>query len=175
MIPPELISFISSHLLLSSAPTVFSIPQPFSLDRLLTTQSNHSGRNYLESLDSNLIPKRTNTSLHIFRALYEEQPTNISQKGIIKVVKHVSQSCLSDALDTLVNADMPSQPFPICRDARAQVLSYPTRRETDIAQTPLIGNLFLSSCPGKKGAFLGLVLYDDGMTDDLPSAVRQAG
>lgn len=159
MIPAELISFISSHLLLSSAPTVFSIPQPFSLDRLLTTQD-HSSRN---GLDSNIIPKRTNTSLHLFGALYEEQPTNVSQKGIIKVVKHVSQSCLSEALGTLVNGDVPSRPFPICRDARTQVLTYPTRRETtssDIAQTRLIGNLFLSSCPGKKGD-VPAILCDD--------------
>ncbi|KAM6502372.1 Protein-tyrosine phosphatase-like protein [Amanita muscaria] len=87
IIPPDLISFISSQLQLSPAPTVFNIPLPFCLDRLLSSHP------------------------HLY-------PHTFS--------KHISQSCQSDAF---VNEDKASY---------GAGLNF------------MLGNLFLSSCPGKK-------------------------
>ncbi|KAJ6497896.1 protein-tyrosine phosphatase-like protein [Mycena sanguinolenta] len=162
MIPFELIPLISSHLLLSSSgPTVFDIPSSFTLDRLTATQQH----NHIippippppppPSTQSVVTQLRTRSA--VSEALKAAISTAVAPVGALPTL-HSNSSTLSLSLTVTVALDEKSaKPAP-------QLPPEPTFT---------IGNIFLSSCPGKKVRLQGPVKGRSGVCRDLHADIRR--
>ncbi|KAF7315315.1 TYR-PHOSPHATASE-2 domain-containing protein [Mycena indigotica] len=130
IIPCDYIPFISRQLAYSSHPraaTVFDLEPAFTLDHLLIQQR----------LDSNNLPP-------------PPPPPPPPQMLVTRLSS--SSSSLCDALHAALTTSVDS---PICTNAALSVtLTMPLDTKTSPSVPDAIGNLFLSSCPGKKGSVM---------------------
>ncbi|KAF7362046.1 Phosphatases II [Mycena venus] len=161
MIPFELIPLISSHLLLSSGPTVFDIPSSFTLDRLTVAQ--HQNHN-IPPIPPPPAPPSTQTVVTQLRtrsavseALKAAINTAVAPATGLPTL-HSNSSTLSLSLTVTVALDEKSAP--------AAPLPQPE-------STFMIGNIFLSSCPGKKVRLQGPVKGRSGVCRDLHADMRR--
>lgn len=128
MIPFELIPLISSHLVLSAGPTLFDIPPSFALDRLAATQHHD----------------------HTIPPLPPPPPPDTQ----VVVPQVRTREAVSEALKAAINTTVQRAP-----DSNSSTLSLSAtvtvalNEKANVAPEPpfAIGNIFLSSCPGKKG------------------------
>lgn len=136
MIPFELLPLISSHLLLSSGPTVFDIPSSFTLDRLTATQHHdHTIPPPPPPPSTQTFVTQLRTRSAVSEALKAAISTAVAPAAALPAL-HANSSTLS--LSLTVTVALEEKPTP-------QLPPEPTFT---------IGNIFLSSCPGKKGALL---------------------
>ncbi|KAF8629207.1 hypothetical protein AX17_005792 [Amanita inopinata Kibby_2008] len=182
IIPPELIPFISSHLTLTSAPTLFALPYTFNLDRLLASH-NRSGRNSLEPFASTA--ERSNSAYQslspLYSTIYEALKLNLSGHSLYVTDNDKSATWLSCAPCStsapplhVSTVDNPT-PSPSSFHEPKAYSFMPTLplldQDTDPLSKPgpltLLGNLLLSSCPGKKVRLNGPVGGRSGVCRDI--------
>ncbi|KAK7057379.1 phosphatases II [Favolaschia claudopus] len=153
MIPFELIPLISSHLLLSSGPTVFDIPSSFTLDRLTAQQQHH-------------VP---------IPPLPPPPSPPPSTQNMVSQLR--TRSAVSEALAAAINTTVAPSVRPSSLSLSLTV-AVAMGEKTVPASLPLdpvftIGNIFLSSCPGKKVRLQGPVKGRSGVCRDLHADMRR--
>ncbi|KAJ7039260.1 protein-tyrosine phosphatase-like protein [Mycena alexandri] len=157
IIPFELIPLISSHLLLSAGPTLFDIPPAFALDRLTAAQHH-----------DNTIPR------------LPPPPPPPSTQMVVTQLR--SRSDVSEALKAAINtavAPVPALPTLHSNSSTLSLSLTVTVALTEKTAPPppepafTIGNIFLSSCPGKKVRLQGPVKGRSGVCRDLHADMRR--
>ncbi|KAJ7502766.1 protein-tyrosine phosphatase-like protein [Mycena galericulata] len=145
MIPFELIPLISSHLMLSAGPTLFDIPPSFALDRLTAAQ--HHDR----TIPPLPLPPPPDTHVVV--------PT---------------RAAVSEALQAAINTAVAPSPPPLPTfHSNSSTLSL-HEKANDPPEPPFaIGNIFLSSCPGKKVRLQGPVKGRSGVCRDVHADLRR--
>ncbi|KAJ7078915.1 protein-tyrosine phosphatase-like protein [Mycena belliarum] len=150
IIPFELIPLISSHLQLSAGPTLFDIPS-FALDRL--TQARQHDQSIPRVLPpvptTQMVVTQLRTRATVGEALKAAIDSAVSPPALPML--HSNSSSLSLSLTVTMAVDekaLPEPPFTI-------------------------GNIFLSSCPGKKVRLQGPVKGRSGVCRDLDSDFRR--
>ncbi|KAJ7755692.1 protein-tyrosine phosphatase-like protein [Mycena maculata] len=147
IIPFELIPLISSHLMLSAGPTLFDIPLSFALDRLTAAQHHH---HTIPPLPPPPPPDR-HPGYPVSEALRAAIDTDVAPS---LPTFHPNSSILSLSDPAL--------------DEKANSIPYPP------PEPPFtIGNIFLSSCPGKKVRLQGPVKGRSGVCRDLHADLRR--
>ncbi|KAJ7350247.1 protein-tyrosine phosphatase-like protein, partial [Mycena albidolilacea] len=155
MIPFELLPLISSHLLLSSGPTVFDIPSSFTLDRLTATQHHdHTIPPPPPPPSTQTFVTQLRTRSAVSEALKAAISTAVAPAAALPTL-HANSSTLS--LSLTVTVALEEKPAP-------QLPPEPTFT---------IGNIFLSSCPGKKVRLQGPVKGRSGVCRDLHADMRR--
>ncbi|KAJ7497135.1 protein-tyrosine phosphatase-like protein [Mycena latifolia] len=154
IIPFELIPLISSHLQLSAGPTLFDLPPSFALDRL--TQCHHD-----QSIPrvppppvptTQMVVTQLRTRATVGEALKAAINTAVAPPALPTL--HSNSSTLSLSLTVTMALDEKDAPPP--------------------AEPPFtIGNIFLSSCPGKKVRLQGPVKGRSGVCRDLHADFRR--
>ncbi|KAF9562771.1 phosphatases II, partial [Agrocybe pediades] len=178
IISPELIALITSHALLSSsseAPTVLEIPPFFTIDRLAEALSSRSA--FVTSY-SNLPPSSIGRTEIVTRS----QITNALQSAINNSLDIDTEAgCRAPNLRAacVASTDAPESRMTM---SFAVKISSPLSLQTTIDrfrpshESPpfcMIGNLFLSSCPGKKVRLDGPVKGKTGVCRDLDADLRR--
>ncbi|KAJ7668402.1 protein-tyrosine phosphatase-like protein [Mycena polygramma] len=157
MIPFELIPLISSHLLLAQGPTFFDLPPSFALDRLTAAQHH----------DHSIPP-------------VPPPPPPPSTQMVVSQLR--TRSAVSEALKAAINtAVTPVATLPTLHSNSSTVsLSLtvtipPVEKPAQPPSEPpfTIGNIFLSSCPGKKVRLQGPVKGRSGVCRDLHVDMRR--
>ncbi|PPQ99745.1 hypothetical protein CVT24_009728 [Panaeolus cyanescens] len=176
IIPQELVSLISSHALVTTyqySPTRLDIPPPFALERLLDIRDiriqQHAQKLGLCSIPQPLSSSHFLTRSNITNALQSAISSAIDP--FIDAIKTpLPQPCervLTTPLDSnlslslTMTTSLPNQPFQ----------HVPARfSDSSITSEPppfTLGNLLLSSCPGKKVRLTGPVKGRPGVCRDL--------
>ncbi|KAJ7124902.1 protein-tyrosine phosphatase-like protein [Mycena epipterygia] len=150
IIPFELIPLISSHMQLSAGPTLFDIPPSFALDRLITQQHDHT--------IPHIPPPPPPTTQMVVTQLRTRATVGEALKAAINTAvapalptAHSNSSTLELSLTVTVALDEKAAPEPAFT----------------------IGNIFLSSCPGKKVRLQGPVKGRSGVCRDLHADMRR--
>ncbi|THU80112.1 phosphatases II [Dendrothele bispora CBS 962.96] len=195
IIPSELLALISSHLLFtstddssnagvqipipSSQPTVFELPAPFTLDRLITTQSKSSHSKGASSLDpsfsqavaASTLARHLHTRSHVTEALQAALNSGIpslpdAQSSCDLAVSSVSVSVSLVKIPPLPPPDIPVPPFD---SPKLLPLDSPGLQPPSF----VLGNILLSSCPGKKVRLHGPVRGRSGVCRDLDADLQR--
>ncbi|KAJ7188462.1 protein-tyrosine phosphatase-like protein [Mycena filopes] len=157
IIPFELIPLISSHLLLSAGPTLFDVSPAFALDRLTAAQQH-----------DNTIPR-----------LPPPPPPPSTQMVVTRLR---SRSDVSEALQAAINTAVAPVPALPTLHSNSSTLSLALAVTVTLTEKPAppppersftIGNIFLSSCPGKKVRLQGPVKGRSGVCRDLHADIRR--
>ncbi|KAF8626859.1 hypothetical protein AX15_004679 [Amanita polypyramis BW_CC] len=147
IIPPDLVSFISSRLSVSTTPTLFTIPPSLSLDALFLTFYSRNTRSYPGAIDYNLhlpLPESLESSYH--------DSHQSPEASFLDGITHV--------LDPLTNGDM----------TPPNENGAPVKQPASLG---LLGNFLLSSCPGKKVRLDGPVGGRHGVYRDIDADLRR--
>ncbi|KAE9401597.1 phosphatases II [Gymnopus androsaceus JB14] len=225
IVPPEILSIISSHLMFTSAgvskelnestvpildtqPTVFEVPAPFTLDHFILSPSLHHLTPALRnSIPPPPIPVETPLSPHLRTRSHVTEALHAAINSGMKPDSTFHSNGSSVSLSISVKPITPSQPLkrtmsepelesgtvvePIDLPSEASETGPPTNAELEAeAQLPslestsspsqstaapsfLLGNLFLSSCPGKKVRLQGPVKGRSGVCRDLSTDLQR--
>ncbi|KAF5389368.1 hypothetical protein D9757_004372 [Collybiopsis confluens] len=193
--------FVASTVSLDTIPIVFEISDPFTLDRFILSQSTlpRSSRIPTPALPPEPLNPLVCTRSHVTEAL--QAAINSGIKSFTTLVEYEAEPAasfpssktdpvsgpLADSMSTtgsfdLEPVDLPSEatsesgpPTNAELQAEAQLPSI----EAVIPQSPntapsfVLGNLFLSSCPGKKVRLEGPVQGRSGLRRDLPTDLQR--
>ncbi|KAJ7287740.1 protein-tyrosine phosphatase-like protein [Mycena rebaudengoi] len=171
IIPFELIPLISSHLLLSSGPAIFDIPPSFALDRLILSQ-NHDHAIPRAPPPPPSIPSQTTQMV-------------VTQLRTRSAVSEALKAAINTAVTVPVRPDAPESLTTFHSNSSTLALSLtvtvaldeklPTTTNPSLPGEPAftIGNMFLSSCPGKKVRLQGPVKGRSGVCRDLHADMRR--
>ncbi|CAA7259261.1 unnamed protein product [Cyclocybe aegerita] len=164
IIPPDLVALISSHALLASspaAPTLLEIPHCFSLDRLSILRDARLQQQLPPPPPVPLLAKHPHfrTRSNIADALHAAISTGIVSQDPQPEPAFLASLSLSLSMTTV--------PLPLSfqkpHDSDLSLYS----RNSPYASSFTIGNLLLSSCPGKKVRLDGPVKGRSGVCRDL--------
>ncbi len=162
MIPPELKALIASHALLASSqsPTLLEIPSSFTLLRLSALPADNPGNAQHQLSTSNTFQSRSDIAEAINAAIstcidslprIDSVSANQSERRSILI----PDANFSVALSlTTIPRQLPTHTtsFHLENHLRS-FLSNSKPLSPSIPRSLAIGNLYLSSCPGKKGMF----------------------
>ncbi|KAL1743076.1 protein-tyrosine phosphatase-like protein [Schizophyllum fasciatum] len=179
IIPPDLLALVSSHLVLSprQVPTVFELPAKFQLDRLV--------ERYLPpgmQVQPPPYPPPEGPP-HILRT--RSGMSAALQAAIGDEISPVPPPPLPPSVEPLKPGLPPSLPRLLTKNSNASQLSLPvSEKDLDVGSdeekplsptTPtfMLGNLYMSSCPGKKVRLQGPVRGRSGVCRDLRTDLRR--
>ncbi|PPQ89545.1 hypothetical protein CVT25_012217 [Psilocybe cyanescens] len=185
IIPPDLIALISSQALLSSAPnppTLLEIPASFTLCRL----SSWRDTRYTQSTLATQPPFAVQTTVrhfptrsHVTHALQAAISSGITKDDRTLpehiITGYIPQTNVSLSLSMTLPIDEFSRPTFASPTPPTEPTSYYGLSSQHIqADSPLmIGNFFLSSCPGKKVRLDGPIKGRNGVCRDLETDMKR--
>ncbi|KAF5373887.1 hypothetical protein D9758_000798 [Tetrapyrgos nigripes] len=200
IIPPELIALISSHLLFtsvaessqnvptqvpitsSSLPTIFEVPAPFTLDRLLAfPPKNNTVRgpfdpSFSHTVATSTLTRQLRTRTQVSEALQAALNSGIPSLPDTEASCDPSDSYVSSVSVSVSVVTLPPPLSPPPSEAAAPC-SPPSSPSTDISPSSppafTLGNLLLSSCPGKKVRLQGPVKGRSGVCRDLDADLQR--
>ncbi|KAF9484468.1 phosphatases II [Pholiota conissans] len=196
IIPLDLLDLISSHALLSqSAPSLLDIPPSFTLDRLSSLRDTRLQA--LQPLPSPKPPCRSayvkqtpqshfRTRSHVSDALHAALNSGIAQDTHI-CTDQVTLTRFPDSnLSVSLSMSIPTSAALFSKSSRPSIPPFsrmpsmtmipkaiPYRQHSQIPPAFTIGNLFLSSCPGKKVRLDGPVKGRSAVCRDLETDMRR--
>ncbi|KAK7467414.1 hypothetical protein VKT23_004468 [Stygiomarasmius scandens] len=196
IIPPELLALISSHLLFtssaeppdagtqfpfpssSSQPTIFEVPTPFTLDRLIATQSKNSLVKGHPSFDPSLSPTVAASTLHLRTRSHVTEALQAAISSGIPSLPDAQASCDLTVSSVSVSVSLVTMP-PLTPPDTPEITSPIDSPRLPLGSSGLhqpgfvLGNIFLSSCPGKKVRLHGPVRGRSGVCRDLDADLRR--
>ncbi|KAF9529298.1 protein-tyrosine phosphatase-like protein [Crepidotus variabilis] len=178
MISPDLVHLISSHALLASSasPTLLEIPATFALHRLTSLRDPRSLPNC--QISPSLSPLKTRRDLT--DAMQAAIATGLDPPGKRPVISQIIPAAKVSVAFSL--RTITPRPFPVLPSFKELLSALPQRADPETAVSPaanqqsgvyqitpsvVIGNLYLSSCPGKKVRLNGPVRGRSGVCRDL--------
>ncbi|TRM69678.1 protein-tyrosine phosphatase-like protein [Schizophyllum amplum] len=188
IIPPDLLQLVSSHLVLSSrfVPTMFEIPAKFQVDRLVETYAGvpvgQPPPYPPPAMDSPKLLRTRSGMTEALQAAITSDLSSMPPPGIVpglevvaptparrpptpaRLLSHHSNKSWHALSITVRTED---------EDEDEELDEKNARSPTPTTPTFMLGNLFMSSCPGKKVRLQGPVRGRSGVCRDLQTDLRR--
>ncbi|KAJ3752215.1 protein-tyrosine phosphatase-like protein, partial [Lentinula raphanica] len=195
IIPVEILALLSSHLMFTSngfpnespktssalqtRPTIFEVPSAFTLDRFILSSSGNLRTSFSPTPQNPILPSPDSTETPLDpRLRTRSHVTEALQAALNSGIKSGSATPVEEPRATTFHSNGSSVSLSITLNplqAEAQLPSLDSIPAPSSTATPsfLLGNLFMSSCPGKKVRLKGPVKGRSGVCRDLPADLQR--